>query len=363
MTNGLTTRLRAGRHARVEPAIKMLRSSHVRRSSWSSPPWSRLSWSTTSWSSPSWSTTLRSVRPKAFFAAVAVSLFATPVGADVGLRNTLPSDVEKGRRVFEATGGCTCHTNYPGEGEEAPELAGGRALETPFGIFYSTNITPDPVTGIGEWNALDFIRAMQQGLSPDGEHYFPVFPYASFTGLADTDLRDLKAYLDSRPAVVRKNKPPDAPFPVRWRPTVLAWKALNFEPKRVATDASQSEQWNRGNYLVKASAHCGECHSPRTLSGGIDRDLWLAGSREGPEGELAPNITPDRKTGIGDWSENDMVWYLETGLKPDGDDTQGLMSEVIEHGYSKMDEADLRAIAVYLRSVDAIENRVSASHD
>jgi mono/diheme cytochrome c family protein len=296
-------------------------------------------------------------------AALLLLLAASAVSAETVPPASVPIEFERGRRVFEATGGCTCHTNYPGEGKDAPELAGGRAMETPFGIFYSTNITPDPATGLGNWSDEDFIRAMRQGLSPEGEHYFPVFPYPAFTGLRDQDLLDLKAYLDSRPKIERANKPPDAPFPFSWRATVLGWKILNFDPTPITPDESQTAEWNRGRYLVNAAAHCGECHTPRTLTGGLDRSLWLAGSRDGPEGELAPNITPDRKTGIGDWSTNDMIWYLETGLKPDGDDTQGLMSEVIEHGYSKMDQADLRAIAVYLKSLDGIENRVKGGKD
>ena len=296
-------------------------------------------------------------------AAIFLALGASAVSAETASPAPVPIELERGRRIFEATGGCTCHTNYPGEGDDAPELAGGRALETPFGIFFSTNITPDVDTGLGRWSDEDFIRAMRQGLSPEGEHYFPVFPYPSFTGLREQDLRDLKAYLDSRPPISRANKPPGAPFPFSWRATVLGWKILNFNPAPIAVDETQTAEWNRGNYLVHAAAHCGECHSPRTLTGGLDRTLWLAGSKDGPEGELAPNITPDRKTGIGDWTTNDLVWYLETGFKPDGDDTQGLMSEVIEHGYSKIDKADRRAIAVYLKSLEGIENRVTAQKE
>ncbi|MEZ4290209.1 MAG: hypothetical protein R3E53_06555 [Myxococcota bacterium] len=112
---------------------------------------------------------------------------------------------------------------------------------------------------------------------------------------------------------------------------------------------------------MNAAAHCGECHTPRTLTGGLDRSRWLAGSRDGPEGELAPNITPDAATGIGEWDAADLVWYLEMGLKPDGDDTQGLMSEVIEHGYANLPRADLEAIAEYLATVPAIGNRVRAA--
>jgi mono/diheme cytochrome c family protein len=275
-----------------------------------------------------------------------------------GLGRTTP--VESGRRIFAATGGCTCHTNYPGEGPDAPSLAGGRALETPFGIYYSTNITPDPETGIGGWSLDDFVRAMREGLSPAGEHYFPVFPYTAFTGLSDQDLADLKSYLDSLPAIRRENRPHDAHLPFSFRPALAGWKWLNFLPARVEDDPALDPATNRGRYLALAAAHCGECHTPRTLSGGLDRTRWLAGSRDGPEGELAPNITPDEKTGIGDWSIPDLVWYLETGLKPDGDDTQGLMSEVIRHGYANLSREDREAIARYVKSVPAIENRVRA---
>lgn len=267
---------------------------------------------------------------------------------------------ERGRRIFSATGGCTCHTNYPDEGEKAPELAGGRALATPFGTYYSSNITPDRETGIGSWRPEDFVRAMREGLSPAGAHYFPVFPYTAFTGLSDADLADLKAYLDSLPAHRRENRAPDAYPPFSWRGVIAGWKYLNFTPGRIEDDPKQDARWNRGRYLVLAAAHCGECHTPRTLTGGLDRTRWLAGSRDGPEGELAPNITPDEKTGIGDWSIPDLTWYLETGLKPDGDDTQGLMSEVIRHGYANLPHEDREAIAQYLKSVPAIENRVTA---
>jgi mono/diheme cytochrome c family protein len=315
----------------------------------------------------------RAVRPRAVSNALVLAAaarvpmgiaFAALVGATASFASDpipgpLPPDLDRGRSIFEATGGCTCHTNYPGEGDAAPELAGGRALETPFGIFYSTNITPDPETGLGRWNDEDFIRAMRQGLSPKGDNYFPVFPYPAFAGLRDQDLRDLKAYLDSRPPVDRANKPPGAPFPLSWRPAISGWKWLNFAPAPIPNDPIQSPEWNRGQYLVRAAAHCGECHTPRTLTGGLDDSLRLAGSRDGPEGELAPNITPDRDTGIGRWSQNDLVWYLETGFKPDGDDTQGLMSEVIEHGYSRLSQQDLGAIATYILSLDPIQNKVT----
>jgi mono/diheme cytochrome c family protein len=199
---------------------------------------------------------------------------------------------------------------------------------------------------------------MREGTAPDGTPYFPVFPYTSFTGMSDEDLRALRAYLLSLPAARHVNRPPDAWPPFSWRTAARAWQWLNFAPARFAADPSRSAAWNRGAYLVQAVAHCGECHTPRDASGALDRARWLAGTSDGPEGELAPNLTPDAATGLGRWSEADLVWYLQMGLDPDGDDAQGLMREVIDHGYQHVPRADLEAIATYLRSVPAIENRL-----
>ncbi len=264
---------------------------------------------------------------------------------------------ERGARLFWAAGGCGCHTD---RAQGGAEMAGGRAIATPFGTFYSTNITPDPQTGIGNWSDADFVRAMRQGIGPQGQHYFPVFPYPAFSGMTDPDLRDLKAYLFSLPAVRQPNRPHDVPPPFAWRWSVGFWKWLNFTRWEHVPDPSRSAAWNRGAYLVRALGHCGECHTPRNLLGGSRDSMWLAGARDGPEGELAPNITPDADTGIGEWSVADIAWFLETGLKPDGDDTQGLMAEAIEHGYAHLPGADREAIAAYLLTVPAISNRVQA---
>jgi len=297
-------------------------------------------------------------------AALALACAGTLVWGATGTARAepapLPASIARGEAVLRAAGGCTCHTNYPGEGDAAPRLAGGRALATPFGTFYSTNITPHDETGIGGWSDADFVRAMTEGRAPDGSHYFPVFPYPSFASMTRQDLIDLKAHLFSLPPVARENREPDALPPFRLRAAVAGWKLLNFRPEAFAPDPTQSDAWNRGAYLVNGPAHCGECHTPRTLTGGLDRSRWLAGSTEGPEGELAPNITPDRRTGVGRWSAVDLAWYLETGIKPDGDDTQGLMAEVIEHGYARLPKSDRQAIAAYLLSLPAIENAVKA---
>ncbi len=261
--------------------------------------------------------------------------------------------VQRGQYIFRATGGCGCHTDTPNKG---PFLAGGRAIRTPFGTFFGTNITPHAQTGLGKWKEADFVRAMTQGVAPDGSHYFPVFPYTSFTRMTREDLADLWAYLRSVPPVKRANKPHDLGFPFNLRMGAWFWKWWNFRPGSYRPAADQPPDWNRGAYLSRALGHCGECHTPRGLMGAPVAAMRYAGSEDGPEGELAPNITPHRTTGIGEWTLNDMVWFLETGLKADGDDTQGLMSEMIENGYTHLSEADRRAIAVYLRSLPPINN-------
>lgn len=290
-------------------------------------------------------------RGTAALLAAAAALHALPaLGAEP------PGDpVDRGRAVLEAAGGCSCHTDFDGEG---PPLAGGRPLATPFGSYYSTNITPDVETGIGAWSDADFVRAMREGRAPDGSAYFPVFPYTSFTGMTDDDLLALKAYLFSLPPIRRENRPPDAWPPFSWRLSASAWQWLNFVSARFVPDPAQSPAWNRGAYLVHAVAHCGECHTPRNLAGALDTSRWLAGTSDGPEGELAPNITPHETTGIGRWTAADIVWYLQMGLEPDGDDAQGLMREVIEHGYQHVPRADLDAIAAYLATVPSVENRL-----
>jgi mono/diheme cytochrome c family protein len=268
--------------------------------------------------------------------------------------------VQRGEYVFRAAGGCSCHTDAANNGAF---MAGGRPIKTPFGSIYSTNITPAPNTGIGKWSDADFLKAMTEGVGPDGTQYFPVFPYTSFTKMTPQDLLDLKAYLFSIPAVEQANKPSGLRPPFGWRLNIRFWKWLYFQPGTFQPDTTQPSEWNRGAYLATALGHCGECHTPRNLLGGRKTHMYYAGAVDGPEGELAPNITPDTATGIGAWSISDVVWLLQTGFKPDGDDTQGLMSELIENGFKHLTEADLQAVAVYLRTLTPIHNKVQAKQD
>jgi len=261
--------------------------------------------------------------------------------------------LRRGEYLYRAGGCAGCHTD---EKHGGAENAGGRAIESPFGTFYAPNITPDPVHGIGKWSEADFLRALRDGKSPAGSHYYPAFPYTSYTLLYDDDMRALWAYLRSRPAVARANTPHDLAWYVV-RPALRVWKALYFTPGPFASNGG-SGRVNRGAYLATAAAHCVECHTPRGRLGGLKKDLSYAGTREGPDGDVVPNITPDKDTGIGRWREGDLAYYLETGIMPDGDSAGDLMAEVIDSGLRFLTKDDLRAIAAYIFTLAPIEHAV-----
>lgn len=290
-------------------------------------------------------------------AMVIAGVFPT-LGAGPALAAETPDQgaVKRGEYLFHAAGCKGCHTDAKTKGAL---LAGGRAIKTPFGTFFGPNITPDPNHGIGRWSEADFIRALRHGVSPQGTHYYPAFPYTSFTGIRDRDLRDLRAYIFSLPAVARPNKPHQLKFPFRFRPLLWFWKRLHFTPGQFRPDPKLSPVQRRGAYLVRALGHCAECHTPRTMTGGLERGKDMAGADDGPEGEPVPNITPHPETGIGDWDTGDITEMLKTGNKPDGDDVWGsLMGGVVENGTSHLSASDLNAIAQYLGSLEPIDNKI-----
>ncbi|MGI9486337.1 MAG: c-type cytochrome [Geminicoccaceae bacterium] len=263
-------------------------------------------------------------------------------------------DPTRGEYVL-AMGGCVaCHTDEKNGGAF---LAGGRALTTPFGTFYSSNITPDPGAGIGGWTTGEFVRAMREGLSPEGQHYFPAFPYPSYTRMTEQDLADLKAYLDKVEPVSATVQPHDLGFPFGIRQTLAGWKLLFFDEGLFEPDPGRSESWNRGAYLVRGPGHCGECHTPRNPLGGPDDSRYLAGNPVGAEGKATPNITP-HETGIADWSAVDIAFALESGLTPNYDSFGGGMGEVVDDATSKLTEEDREAIAEYLLSLPPVESAV-----
>ena len=263
--------------------------------------------------------------------------------------------ITRGQYVFTASGCAGCHTDIKNKG---PFLAGGRAIKTPFGIFYGPNITPDTTHGIGNWNDEDFIRALRHGVAPDGSHYFPVFPYTSYSKLTNRDMRDLKAYLFSVPPSAKPNIPHDIKFPFGIRESMAVWKLLFFETGPFRPNPARDAAWNRGAYLSEALVHCGECHTPRNRFGAAIPEKAYAGTREGPEGDLVPNITPDTETGIGKWSHQEIVDILKIGMLPDGDFTGGAMAEVTEN-MAKLQYKDLNAIAPYFQPLPAVRNKVT----
>ncbi len=257
--------------------------------------------------------------------------------------------IRKGEYLVRAAGCVSCHTDHENDG---PFLAGGRALVTPFGTFYSPNITSHPQHGIGRWSDDDFLRALRDGVAPDGSHYYPVFPYTSYTQLKDDDIRLMAAYLRTvRPAVtdVREHELPWYLF----RRMMAVWKWLFFEPTEFAEMPTGSAEHNRGAYLV-VIGHCSECHTPRNRFGALDVTRYLVGARSGIGDELVPNITPDRSAGIGKWSKDDLTYFLATGALPDGDYVGSSMAEVIDDSTSHLNSADLQAMAVYLKSLPAM---------
>ena len=252
-------------------------------------------------------------------------------------------DATNGRYLAKAAGCMGCHSDVAAG---AAPYAGGRVLDTPFGKFYSPNITPHPQHGLGTWSEADLRRALRLGERPDGAHYYPAFPYPSFTGMTDTDIRDLWAYLRSLPPADRPNRAHELRFPFGWRFLVTFWKWLFFSPQPFVANLQVSAQVNRGAYLVSVPGHCAECHTPRNLLGGLKRDRWLAGGKL-PEGRV-PNLTPTR---LKKWNDAQLREFLRSGATPEGDPPSDTMDEVIRNSTSQLTPRDLDALIAYLRSL------------
>jgi len=253
-------------------------------------------------------------------------------------------DLANGEELFWVGGCGSCHAAPDAKGEAKLTLAGGLVLETPFGNFRVPNISPDPDAGIGGWSQAAFVQAMRYGVSPEGAHYYPAFPYTSYARMPVEHLLDLKAYLDTLPATTNEVAGHDLGFPFNIRRFVGLWKLLYLDPAWVAEIDAADPLLARGRYLVEGPGHCGECHTSRDALGGLERADWLAGAKA-PEGDgTVPNITPG---GIGDWSASDIVYAFESGFKPDYDTLGGSMVSV-QDNLSHLPEADLDAIAAYL---------------
>lgn len=276
--------------------------------------------------------------------AAALALVVADATADEAL-------VERGEYLVHAGGCIDCHTE---DRRDAAALAGGREIASPFGTFYSPNITPDVETGIGGWSDDEFVTAFWEGVNPAGKHYYPAFPYTSYTGVSRDDLLAMKAYLFSLEPVENETPEHDLAWYISTRLAAGAWKLRYFEARRFEADPERSPEWNRGAYLVRHLGHCGECHTPRGATGVLDADRELAGNANTPDGETIPNITPHREDGIGKWSTSDIEYFLDIGMLPDGDFTGSSMSGVIDNNTSKLTRADRLAIAEYLQSLPAL---------
>ena len=264
------------------------------------------------------------------------------------------AEIARGKYIFGATGGCGCHT-VP----KQPVNTGGRKYDGPFGTVYSSNITPDRETGIGGWTDEQLITAIRLGRRSNGERLVPVHPYTVFNGMGAEDLKALVAFLRTLPAVKRANQPKKITVPMFESVFLPAWLAA-FAPRETAPAAVPTSGQARGEYLVRAVGHCGECHTPRTMTMATDNSRFLAGNAKGPEDSEVPNITPDKATGLA-WSEEEIADYLGTGNKPDGDVSGGLMGEMIEGtlaGFKDLTKADRLAIAQYLKTIPAVKNKI-----
>jgi mono/diheme cytochrome c family protein len=273
----------------------------------------------------------------------------TPFDMVLATEPAYTPDLANGQTIFNAGGCSACHA-VPGQPDRL-KLGGGLALNSPFGTFYVPNISPDPADGIGRWTERQFVNAVTRGVSPQATHYFPAFPYTTYAHARVSDIRDLYAFLKTLAPVPGRVRDHDVPFPFNIRRNIGIWKLLFMDDRPFAPDASRSAQWNRGSYLVNSLGHCAECHSPRNFLGGIVTAQRFAGGPD-PDGKgFVPNIT---QKGLGEWSEKDIAYLLDSGQTPDGDSIGGSMAAVIRNT-SQLSAPDREAIATYIKSLPPVD--------
>jgi mono/diheme cytochrome c family protein len=285
-------------------------------------------------------------------AGIALATSAVPAGA-AGIDQQNFEQVERGHYLAVVGDCAACHT-LPGSNHA---LAGGRPIETPFGMLLAPNITPDPQTGIGAWTDQEFVNALTKGTGRHGKRLYPAMPYTYYTKLTRDDALAIRAYLTSIPAVHNPVKSNQLPFPFDMRWTLAVWDKLYFTPGTFHSDPKQSAQWNRGAYLVEGPGHCGMCHTPKNFLGADEASQRFQGYAL--QGWFAPNITDAARRGLGGWSVADVVEYLKTGHNKTSAAT-GLMSETLNLSTSKMSDADLQAIAVYLKGPSGQQQTAAA---
>ncbi|KAF0114239.1 MAG: diheme cytochrome c-type [Rhodobacteraceae bacterium] len=273
-------------------------------------------------------------RPKPLAAAAVADLTGDPV---------------HGEQVFWAAGCASCHMADKAEGEAQLVLSGGQRFPSDFGTFIAPNISQDPAQGIGSWTLLDLANAITRGVSPEGDHYYPALPYAAYAKLEMQDVADLFAFLKTLPADPTPSQPHELGFPFSIRDSIGAWKLL-FLSDDWALAGNLTPTATRGRYIAEAMAHCGECHTPRNVLGGLDTARWLGGAPNPTGDGRIPNITPGK---LG-WTSGDIVQYLTTGFTPEYDSVGGHMAHVVEN-MARLPESDRLAVAEYLLAVPSVE--------
>ena len=277
----------------------------------------------------------------------ALAACSAPVHAEDAGKSPLSisgDPVARGEYLTRAADCQPCHTAPGGK-----PFAGGRAFKIPGGTIYTPNITPDESTGIGKWTDDQFVNALHNGLDEHGRNMYPAFPYTSYTQLATDDVLAIKAYLFSLEPVPNRRPRADVMWPVNQRSLLAIWNKLFFEPKRFQADTSKSDDWNRGKYLVDALGHCGECHTPRNIFMATKSGKPLSGGEA--EGWTAYNISSDKVSGLGGWSDDEIVTYLKTGIAHGKSWANGPMGEVVDASLKYLSDDDLKAIVTYLHDV------------
>jgi mono/diheme cytochrome c family protein len=277
---------------------------------------------------------------------------ADPTGVPPDLAGGDP--VKRGEYLARAADCMVCHTSPGG----AP-YAGGLEIRLPFGAIYTTNITPDKDSGIGKYSDADFLNAVQRGIRRDGTRLYPAMPYPSYTYMTDADALAIKAYLFSLPGVHAENRAETLRFPFNQRWSMIFW-SMAFNPNtRFMPNTARSPEWNRGAYLAEALAHCGECHTPRNLAQALDNRNKYAGAVTA--GWRAFNISSDKDTGIGAWSDDEVASYLATGHVKSRGTAAGPMGEAVDQSFSAMTPGDIHALVAYVRSVPAVTSDLPAN--
>lgn len=292
--------------------------------------------------------------------AVGCVVLAVAVGGGVVALNrldeaALPADdaplpatseaIARGEYLARAGNCMSCHTRQGG-----PAYAGGRAIDTPFGAVHASNLTPDDATGIGLWSAGEFWRALHNGRSRDGRLLYPAFPYPSYTHITRADSDAIYAYLRSLPPVEQPNRPHALRFPFNTQVALAAWRALFFRPGVLLEQPARSAEWNRGAYLVLGLGHCAACHTPRNALGAPRADAAFRGGLIPVQNWYAPALTSPHEAAVGAWPVEEAVALLKTGVSPQAT-VSGPMAEVVFRSLQYLDDADLRAIVLYLRSL------------